>query len=216
MTDIDKDALDPEVKTFIEGLEGELAEAQKRPESVPEPATVIAEVDEAVLVEAAKARGFDITKSEKPPLPTDIPANVQKALDDAQDIAKAAQAEVAVLKAADRERTFVEKAKALPALLATEPTLGTVMHKAADAMGDDSDEFKAFVRTLTASDAAKAEADSILTKERGTALGAAIDPEGEISTLAKARMDADPTLTIEKARTLVLEANPRLYEEASK
>ena len=212
---VDKDSLDPEVATLIADLETKLADAEaKIPAEAPaEPTEVIAAADDAVLEEALKSRGFKVEKSEDPM--SALPQEARDAIAKANTSAAEAIAKADKLEKAARRSSFIQKAKDEFAVLAEgeqAEVLGETLMKAADALGDDSDEFKAFMRTLTAANAAKGEADTILTKERGTArAGGAGSAMDQVAILAKSRVDADPKMSEQAATAAVLEGDPELY-----
>jgi hypothetical protein len=95
-----------------------------------------------------------------------LPAPVRERLEKAAE----AEAQVAVLMKAERRRGFVDfvKTDRLDVFADTADQVADALHAVADAVGEDSDTYKALVRILKSAAAAKASADTVLTRSAGT------------------------------------------------
>lgn len=88
----------------------------------------------------------------------------------------------------------------------------SVLKTLANAFGEDSDDFKAYVETQTA--VAKQLAESLLFQEIGSSnAGNGNSPEARLEAAARKLMSEDSNLTYAQAYSLATERNPQLYNE---
>ncbi len=195
--ELDKTKLDPEVVKLIEDMEAQLASTKtdldaKTTEltalAAMPPETVAALLDLEVVAKKAPDPAADET----------IPEPVRKRLEEAERVAKANADEVAVLRKSQRTTEFITKAKDDFSELGTPGDLGPVLMDIADAAPDAYAKMEVILKGANAS---MNEAATILSKERGTNLTGDTTVEAEITTLAKAKSDADPKLSNAKLRS---------------
>lgn len=185
----------------VERLSAELAKLTKPVE--PDGATLTTEIESAqkeharVETELAKAR-----------------EQLRKELEERTAELKASQAEVVKLNKQRRRERFIKLAHALPYLPGTQ----------ADDFGEMLDEINAALPDkrfsklyqLFQSWNTVIEKNDVLMKEigrEGGELGMLSGAEAQIEALAREKTAADPKLTIEKARTLVIQEQPALYRK---
>lgn len=191
---INKDALDPDIRAYIESLEGEVevakaaaAAAAQIPVPDPEP------TDEAT----ALAKALDAT-----------PEPIRKALEDAT--ARAAAAEAVAKAEQDRrlDAEFQARAEALTSLSVNPAEFGPVLRKAAEALGEDA---VAIFDVLKAANDTVAQA-GLLNEVGSNVPSADTDAFGALESLAKAR-SAEKSVDFSVALSEVSAENPALYRQ---
>ncbi len=178
------------------------------------------------LVAQAKDGGSDAEESAEGEAPVakrkepavELPVEIRKMLDAKDAELKAARDErVAVEKriaAIEDERlteTIVSKVRESMAAVpgASVPELAAILKSASKGLA--ADEYKK-LETVLKSASAVIQKSALLREVGGAGAPAADSPEGEINELAKALVEKDPKLTIQKARVAVIDAHPELYE----
>lgn len=199
MSEFDRDAATPEVVAEIERIEAERDEA-----------VVKADALEAEKAEFEAAVGpveeciEDVLKS----LPEEVILEITKARDERDALAE----RVTKMESDQRTTEFVAKAAAEFAGLGDPTEVGAVLQAIAASCDDEI--VKTAERILKAAEARSAEADKVLTAELGYAGALSGDDAQRIDSLAKAKREITPTLSVAQSRAAVLTENPDLYERS--
>lgn len=194
-----KDALDDEVKAAFEQLESDVAKAREDQATAEE---ALAKVTKQK--DPAEDDLDDVLKNLN--LPEDHP--VRKAISDANTRAEAAE-RIALGEQQNRlTGEFVAKARDLDALSVEPEEFGEVLKSLAEA--DPENAAKVYV-VLKAANAAVSESGAFIAAGDTPTTPVSTDAYGEIETIAKARVVADPTKPLAAAIAEVASERPDLY-----
>lgn len=200
---INKEALDPSIRAYIETLESAVTKAEKDLEDAEAEAKVAAEAAAAPAAEPTEDEALEKALSA-------LPAPLRKHLADTE--ARAAAAESVAKAEMDRRLNdeFVTKAASLNALSLDPTEFGPILRKAAEAMGEES---------VTLFEVLKAANDTVATAnlmiEVGSGSGvasASTEAYGSLEALAKARTVSHKE-DFATALTAIAAENPDLYAQ---
>jgi len=185
MAEFDFDGFSDEQKTAVEAIFTEYENTIANLEQ-PEPEKV------------------DVTKDASPELQELIAKKNDELLAKDAQLAEA-QTELAKQKQAHRDTEFAAKANELSAVLSGDTDWGPVLDKLE---AGAPDEFALLEAQLTVTKAAVE--TGVIFEE----LGKSGEGTDKLAALAKAKMELDPSMTVEQARAQVYLENPELVEEA--
>lgn len=218
---LDMEALDPEVREHIEGLEAQIKEAAPSDEAIAEAVEkAIGELKAEDLV--GKVEGLALAEPETDPEPDieDLVKGLPEALQAEIRKGQEALTKAEKLEAAAEERHFAEIAKGMPALSEKTDEVAAALRTFAKAVGgEDTDQYKLVNRVLKAADAQAAEAMRALGKaighgEDGPVVSDQDEALAQINELARAAVEKGLAPTVQQAKLALRETHPALIAKA--
>lgn len=188
--------LPDEVVDLVVGQQDEIEELKKRldaqdPAPVADPATALAKA-----------------LSTLPPEVAGVISDLQTRVVKAETELTAASETIRKGLNAQSDQAFIAKAASWSNIVDSPAEMGPALRKIAEVLPTEA---ALIEKTLTA--AHERASYGLLFKELGYGADGTGDSESRVDTIAKSLQTADPTLSIEAARSLAYEQNPGLYEE---
>jgi hypothetical protein len=218
---LDMEALDPDVRAHIEGLEAQIKEAAPTDEAIAEAVEkAIGELSAEDLV--GKVEGLALAEPETDPGPDieelvkGLPEALQAEIRKGQEALTKAEK----LEAEAEKRHFAEIAKSMPALNEKTDEVADALRLFAKAVGgEDTDQYKLVSRVLKAADAQAAEAMKTLGKavghgEDGAVLNDKDEALQQIDQLAADMVTKGLAPTTQQAKLALRETHPALIAKA--
>jgi chromosome segregation ATPase len=206
---ISKDDLDPEVVTYIDGLETEVTDLTKSVEDLTaeKDALTTEKTEVEKRLKEAEDNGL-IVKSEdeqRAALIAKADPAVRALIEKAEQSAKEASEIAKAERDARLDREFISKAESMPMLAEDKTEFGTLLRKAHEALGDE--DFGKFEQVLKTANEQIAKGN--LFSEFGHG-GGETTISKSVEAAAAEITKAEPTLTREQAIAKAYEANPAL------